>query len=168
MVLNEDTIKKELRKLTDKDIKMPKRIYSSHNAIYLVGPMDLNPIELRGALAHELVHITEKHLIKFWIIAIALIGVLVALTFTFSYIRYFILPIGAVIIIIALWYLLRYMEKRADLFAARRVGKKPVINILKKIGTWEESNSIDIVHGKISTRIKRIENLDLPDFIKIK
>ncbi|MCW1295966.1 MAG: M48 family metalloprotease [Candidatus Parvarchaeota archaeon] len=188
MTLNEYTIKKELRKLTDKDIKIiinsnkkKRDIHSFWGSIHFNGRIDFGLTELDGALAHEIAHIKGKH--KFYLNLFAIgVPTIIAIPIIYLYLikniysnnLYFsilvfsftILFFGAILL---LYHIVgRHYENLADEKAAERVGKVPVIRALEKISTWKEANKCDLTHDKPEKRIEHVKKLDLPDFIKIK
>ena len=182
MDLKQNIIEKEIKKLTNKNIKLeiyPKRkVYSWFKSIEFNGAINFNLVELDGTLAHEIVHIEEKHLIKLmlYIILLALsivVITLIILTDIKVHLNLFCSLAIMSIVLIASEFILyrtlgRHFERVADKKAAEKVGKVPVIRALEKISTWKEANRIDLTHDKPRKRIENLKKLDLPDFIKLK
>lgn len=184
MNLERNTIEKEVKKLTNKNIKLkiyPKKkrkVYSWFKSIEFRGAINFNLVELDGTLAHEIVHIEEKHLIKLmlYIILLALsivVITLIILTNIKVHLNIFYSLASMLIVLIISEVILymtlgRHFERVADRKAAEKVGKLPVIRTLEKISTWKEMNRGDLTHDKPRKRIENLKKLDLPDFIKLK
>lgn len=177
-MINKDIIEKELKKITNKKIKVKvnsnkkRGVYSWVRRIEFNGSIDFDLTELDGVLAHEIVHIEEKHVIKLF--SLILSGIIIAII---SYIFlpliikiniFYILSFILTVLIISVIILSRRFERIADKKAAEKVGKVPIIRALEKIGTWEEMRKYDLVHDKLRKRIDNIKKLDLPDFIELK
>ena len=184
MDLKQNIIEKEIKKLTNKNIKLEiqhrkrKGVYSCCRTIEFNETTDFNLVELDGALAHEIVHIEEKHLIKLmlYIILLALsivVITLIILTNIKVHLNIFYSLASMLIVLIISEVILymtlgRHFERVADRKAAEKVGKLPVIRTLEKISTWKEMNRGDLTHDKPRKRIENLKKLDLPDFIKLK
>ena len=184
MNLNINTIEKEIKKLTNKNIKLKiqprkrKGVYSCCRTIEFNGAINFNLVELDGTLAHEIIHIEEKHLIKLmlYIILLALSIVVITLIILMDikvHLNLFCsLAIMSIVLIVSEFILYgtlgRHFERVADKKAAEKVGKVPVIRTLEKIITWKERNRLDLTHDKPRKRIENLKKLDLPDFIKLK
>lgn len=184
MNLKQNTIEKEIKKLTNKNIKLEiqhrkrKGVYSCCRTIEFNETTDFNLVELDGALAHEIVHIEEKHLIKLMLyiilLALSIVGItLIILTDIKVHLNLFCslaIILTALIIPGFILYITlgRHFERVADKKAAEKVGKVPMIRALEKISTWKESDRLDLTHDKPRKRIENLKKLDLPDFIKLK
>ena len=184
MNLKQNTIEKEIKKLTNKNIKLEiqhrkrKGVYSCCRTIKFNETTNFNLIEFDGALAHETVHIEEKHLIKLilYIILLALsilVITLIILTDIKVHLNLFcslVIILTALIISGFILYIAlgRHFERVADRKAAEKVGKLPMIRALEKVSTWKEMNGGDLTHDKPRKRIENLKKLDLPDFIKLK
>ncbi len=185
MILNKDIIEKEKKKLTDKNIKIDthpdkkkRDIYSSFSAIHFSGKIDFDLVELDGALAHEIIHIEEKHHIKsslFVAFSFPLIAIAVMFVLRYTRITLSLSPsIGFIAIAtFALEALLfanlrKHFERVADRKAAEKVGKLPIIHALEKVKTWEERDKHDLTHDRSERRIEALRRLNLPDFIELK
>ena len=171
MVLNKLKIEKILKKLSSIDIsieinpnKKKKRVYSVsdlfRHSISFDGPLDLNEIELKGIIAHELGHIEKNHIfiLHCFIILLSLswtlIGIIV-LYLNVSVNWYCFLTLFVIFLLTLLIIYGRNAERSADIFAKNKVGKKPIIKGLEKIKKWGIEG--DIIHGNTISRIKRLE-----------
>ena len=182
MDIEQQRVKEILKKLGRKDItikilpqKKKIRVISlsilNYHEIKFKGQINLDDNELVGIIAHELIHITEKHLSKLFFILMTLIISFAAIDIYLLFRSglniniYCVNAIMVTIFISAYFILGRYMESRADVGAAKMVGKKPVIDGLRKVSTLNKKYA-DIIHGNVNKRIKRLENLKLPNFIR--
>ena len=184
MNLKQNTIEKEIKKLTNKNIKLEiqhrkrKGVYSCCRTIEFNDTTDFNLVELDGALAHEIVHIEEKHLIKLMLyiilLALSIVSItLIILTNIKVHLNLFCsLAIMSIVLIVSEFILYgtlgRHFERVADKKAAEKVGKVPMIRALEKISTWKKSDRLNLTHDKPRKRIENLKKLDLPDFIKLK
>ena len=180
MDLKQNIIEKEIKKLTNKNIKLkiqPKKrkgVYSCCGTIEFNGATDFDLVELDGVLAHEITHIEENHIIKLILSGILLALSIMSITIIFLIYTKLYLNIYDVIALIAgseiilIIALSRHFERVADKKAAEKVGKLPMIRALEKVSTWKETNGGDLTHDKPRKRIENLKKLDLPDFIKLK
>jgi hypothetical protein len=187
MILNKNEVIKELRKLSNKDIqvivetnKKKRRVHSlsflSLRYIKFEGPITLNNDELTGVIAHELIHIKERHFLKEFLILLMLnLSLLIAMIYILLESNLNMNPYYVIAILVALMIIIslvvyifsgRIMERRADFGAAEMVGKKPIIKALEKVRNWKEIK-IDPTHENINIRIEKLKRLPLPDFIRI-
>ena len=183
-MIDKDIIEKELKKITNKKIKVKvnpnkrKGVYSWVRYIEFNGSIDFDLTELDGTLAHEIVHIEERHFVKlccymaflfiliatFMIIVLDHIKIHLNVFCSLAFIS-IVIFISEIILFITLS---RHFERVADKKAAEKVGKVPMIRALEKISTWKESDRLDLTHDKPRKRIENLKKLDLPDFIKLK
>lgn len=165
---NTKRIKSILKKLKAQNIKLiVKQSHRTPSAcsvgilfyhlVCFKGDIDsLNNMVLKGILAHELVHINKNDMFIAIILPIFLITASLVL-FLISHICGYLLFLFAILIIYLL--LAMYTERRADLLAAKAVGKYTIINsitVLDKLGLKSKWP-----HGSLEHRIKRIKNIKL-------
>ncbi len=172
-------VEKELRELSNKNIRViinpHKKRRGVHSLSFLSfryiefdGPIDFDNVELKGAIAHELGHIEERHFLIEFLALIIPDLILLAATVMFLlqlsasinpyYVTATLFAFVIVLDLVVYTSLGRLMERRADLFAVKIVGKKSIIKVLKKVRNWKEVK-IDLTHENINSRIKRLENL---------
>lgn len=157
-------IKKILNELNSSDVKVVVKQTRKHpsafslsillySVIHFRGNLDLlSDAVLKGIIAHELVHIRKKDLLTTWVlpfIFIALGLVAFSISHQYQYLAF------SIISLITYFLLSMYVEKRADLVAAKSVGKTTIINAIVELDALGLKSVWP--HGNLKSRVKRIK-----------
>lgn len=115
--------------------------------------------ELLGIIAHELVHMDERHELIYVLttLLVALLGFVTSIWLIVNSYLNISYTIALWFIVLLIYYIIirRYLEKRADIIAARKIGKTLFKRSLRKL--WEIGIPEDcLIHGTFSSRIKRL------------
>ena len=164
---NTKRIKAILKELNASDVKIVLRQSNKYpsafslsiplySVIHFRGNLDLlNNAVLKGIVAHELVHIRKKDLITTWILPFILMAAGLV-TFSVSHLYQYLAFV--IIILIAYFWLSMYVEHRADLLAAKAIGKATIIKAIIRLDALGLKSVWP--HGNLKSRIKRINGAE--------